>query len=205
MATSQAADQRRVRQRPAAVRTLKVFGIRLLNYATNHWVSHVPSYKIRHAWYRHVLGVVIGDDSAINLGCYIWFFGPNQLRRNGLTIGAHCRINRDCCLDARGGLIIGDNVSISPSVFILTAEHVPDDPDFATVTRSVKIEDYVFIGTRAMIMPGVTIGRGAIVAAGAVVVRDVPALTIVGGVPAKRIRERHLDPHYTLSGRPLFE
>ena len=205
MVTSQATDTPQPRQGHTAATAFKVLGIRLLNYATNHVVSHVPSYALRHAWYRHVLGVVLGDDAAINLGCYIWFLGPNQLRRTGLRIGAHSRINRNCCLDARGSLVIGNNVSLSPDVTILTAEHLPDDTDFAVVTRSVTIEDHAWIGTRAMIMPGVTVGRGAIVAAGAVVTNDVPALTIVGGVPAKRIRDRYLDPQYTLTARPLFE
>jgi acetyltransferase-like isoleucine patch superfamily enzyme len=180
--------------------TTKVFAIRVINYLTNHAVNHLPSFRLRHAWYRRVLGVRLGPGSGIHLNCYVWFNGPGRMRREGLlTIGHHTRVNRSCCLDARGGLSIGNNVSISPDVAILTMEHLKDDPDFATVTRPVRIEDHVWIGMRAMVMPGVTIGRGAVVAAGAVVTRDVPAGAIVGGIPAHPIGQRRLDPAYVLA------
>src|SRR5438105_1203474 len=185
----------------------KLFVIRLINYLTNHGVNHLPSYRLRHGWYRTVLGVKLGPGSGIHLNCYVWFTGPGRMRREGLlTIGNHSRINRNCCLDARGGLTIGDNVSISPDVVILTMEHLKDDPGFATVTRPLRIDDHAWIGMRAMVMPGVTIGRGAIVAAGAVVTRDVSPGTIVGGVPARPIGQRGLDPGYTLADSfPLLE
>src|SRR4051794_8273253 len=80
---------------------LKLFLVRTLNYLTNHVVAHVPSYRLRHAWYRRGLGIRLGEGAAVPLGCYVWFYGPGQLRREGLTIGAHSRINRRCCLDAR--------------------------------------------------------------------------------------------------------
>ena len=186
---------------------VKLLMVRAINYLTNHVASHLPSFTLRHAWYRRVLGVRIGAGSGIHLNCYVWFTGPGRMRREQLlTIGHHSRVNRNCCLDARGGLSIGDNVSISPEVVILTMEHLMDDSEFATVTRPVRIDDHAWIGMRAMIMPGVTIGRGAVVAAGAVVTRDVAAGAVVGGIPARQIRERGLDPRYTLADRfPLFE
>jgi acetyltransferase-like isoleucine patch superfamily enzyme len=124
-----------------------------------------------------------------------------------LVIGDRSRINRDCCLDARGGLWIGSDVSISPGVTILTAEHPPDDSQFRVETKPVRIEDHVFIGMRAIVLPGVTLGAGAVVAAGAVVTRDVPALTIVGGVPARPpIGHRERMPSYRLEEPfPRFE
>jgi len=69
----------------------------------------------------------------------------------------------------------------------------------------VVVGDYVWIGARATILPGVTIGRGAVVAAGALVSRDVPPYAVVGGVPAKVIGERARDLRYTLNFRPWFE
>jgi maltose O-acetyltransferase len=185
---------------------IQVFAVRLVNYLTNHVVSHLPFFALRHAWYRHVLGVSIGDGSAIFLDCYLWFYGPGQLRRDGLRIGHHSLINRGCCLDARASLVIGNNVSISPEVIILTTQHRIRDPDFGLESRPVVIEDHAFIGTRAMIMPGVTVGRGSVVAAGAVVTHDVPPMCVVGGVPARPIGQRDVEPRYRLdAGLPLFE
>lgn len=191
---------------PRVVPASRLFGIRALSYVTNYIVSHIPSFTLRHLWYRRVLGVRLGKGSAIFLDCFIWNSGPSHMRRSGLRIGAHTRINRNCCLDARGSLMIGDNVSISPEVTVLTLQHFYNDPQFADDARPVTIENHVWIGSRAIIMPGVTIGRGAVIAAGAVVTKSVPSLAIVGGVPARPIGQREIDPHYVLNAPlPWFE
>jgi len=186
---------------------VRLFAVRLLNYLTNEVVSHVPSFRLRGLWYRRVLGVALDRSAGVHLGCYVWFYGPSQLRRDGLHIGARSRINRGCCLDARGALRIGADVSVSRDVVILTASHGVADPAFAVEIRPVAIEDHAWIGTRAMVMPGVTIGRGAVVAAGAVVTRDVAPCTIVGGVPARPIGTRpEAATRYVLDNAfPLFE
>ncbi len=122
-----------------------------------------------------------------------------------ITIGDACVIDRDCTLDARGSLTIGNNVNISPEVMILTAYHDPDaEEDFTGVEKAVVVEDYAWIATRAMILPGVTIGRGAIVAAGSVVTKDVLPQTIVGGNPARLIRQRKGRQTYQLDYRRIF-
>jgi carbonic anhydrase/acetyltransferase-like protein (isoleucine patch superfamily) len=192
---------------PAREGGAKLIAIRLLNYMTNEWLAHVPFYGVRHWWYRRVLGVRLGAGAGVHRGCYIWAFGPRTLRvDHHLVIGDHSRINRRCVLDARGPLRIGANVSVSPEVVILTAQHHPDSPDFELDVRPVVIEDHAWIGMRAMIMPGVTVGRGAVVAAGAVVTRDVAPLAVVGGIPARPIGTRGLDPSYVLSTPfPMFE
>lgn len=181
--------------------------VRAMNYLTNHVVAHVPSFTVRHAWYRRVLGISLGRGAGVHMGCYVWFFGPGHLRRAGFGIGANTRINRDCCLDARGSVQIGDNVSISPEVAILTTQHCLDAVGFPVESRPVVIGDHVWIGFRATILPGTTIGRGAVVAAGAVVRGDVPAMTVVGGVPARRIGTRAQEGvDYVLDQPfPLFE
>ena len=185
---------------------LRLLGVRVCSYLTNHAVNHVPSYAVRHAWYRRVLGARLDPSATVHLGCYVWFLGPGQIARDGLEIGANTRINRDCCLDARARITIGANVSISPQVAILTGQHDVRSPDFTFVTAPVRIDDNVFVGTRATIMPGVSIGRGAVVAAGAVVTRDVAPYTIVGGVPARPIGARGPVGDYSLDDpRPLFE
>jgi acetyltransferase-like isoleucine patch superfamily enzyme len=188
-------------------RGLRLFAIRTLAYLTNYLFCHLPSFTLRRFWYTRVLGVRMASGAGIHLGCFIWFYGPGQVRRGGLEIGSHSRINRKCCLDARGGLVIGDNVSVSPEVMILTAQHRVDDPEFRVENRRVVIEDHVWIGTRATILPGVTLGRGCVVAAGAVVTRDVAPFVIVGGVPARPVGTRPEDAvAYVLDQRlPLFE
>jgi maltose O-acetyltransferase len=172
---------------------LRPLGVRLVVYVTNYVMAHVPSFTLRHLWYRRVLGIEIGDGAGVHLGAYVWFYGPRQIRRVGVRIGRNTRIGRNCTIDARSPLNVGDNVAVSPEVMILARTHDVNDPEFAeseAAPCAVTIEDHVWIGTRAMVMPGVTVGRGAVVAAASVVTKDVPPLTIVAGVPAKPIGMR---------------
>jgi maltose O-acetyltransferase len=185
---------------------VKLLVIRILNFLTNRVVNHVPSYTLRHAWYRHVLGIRLGEGAAILLSCYVWFYSPGLVRRDRVSIGHRTRINRGCCLDVRSGLQIGDDVSISPEVMILSTQHDINDPGFVLDGKPIVIEDHVFIGARAIIMPGVRLGRGSVIAAGAVVTKDVESLQIVGGVPARPLGRRSIDPQYRLDEpAPLFE
>ena len=85
---------------------------------------------------------------------------------------------------------IGNHVDIATDVMIYNSEHNVESDYFQAEDRPVIIEDYVFIGPRAIILPGVKIGKGAIIAAGAVVTKEVAPYAIVGGVPAKIIGER---------------
>jgi acetyltransferase-like isoleucine patch superfamily enzyme len=172
------------------------FDLRL--YIYNGFLSHIPSHSIREFILRWLMEVQMGAGSAIHLGCRLCTKGQ-------IVLGVNCVIDRDCTLDARGGIQIGDNVNISPEVIILTAAHDPDaEDDFTGVHHSVVIEDYAWIATKAMILPGVTIGRGAIVAAGAVVTKNVPPQTIVGGNPAREIRKRQGIQTYQLKYRRNF-
>lgn len=171
------------------VLTPTLLAVRVATYLTNHVVSAIPSYALRHRWYR-LMGVHLGPGAGVQMGCYLWFFGPGQVRRDAVRIGAHTRINRGCCLDARAGLVIGDNVSVSPEVSILTTQHDWRAPGFPLQSRPVVIGDHVWIGMRATILPGTTIGRGAVVAAGAVVSGTVPPLAVVAGVPARQVATR---------------
>src|SRR2546430_14305578 len=169
-----------------------------LNYLTNLLVNRVPSYSIRKAWYRAVMGVEMGDGSAIQLGCYLWSYGPRSNRRQKTRVGERSIINRSCCLDVRSGLRIGADVSISPEVAILTTQHDLNDPGFALQGRPVVIEDHVWIGTRATVLPGVRIGRGAVVAAGGGVTRGVGPPGHRAGGPAAAGGRRLPEPR----GRP---
>jgi maltose O-acetyltransferase len=169
-------------------------------YLTNHVVARIPFIRLRHMWYRQVLGVALGDGAGIHIDVFIWFNGPGRMRRERLLqVGRRTCISRRCVLDARYSIQIGDDVAISPEVAILTAKHLPGDPGFPVVGAPVVIEDHVWIAMRAIVMPGVRIGRGAVVAAGSVVTKDVEPLAIVAGAPAKKIGVRGIDPEYRLA------
>ena len=114
--------------------------------------------------------------------------------------------NRDCSIDLRGGLSIGADVSVSAEATILTSAGMANSTR-GSEYRRVVIEDKAWIGVRAILMPGVTVGRGAVVGAGAVVMADVPPMAIVFGSPARAVGARTAeDAEYQLGGSPpLFE
>jgi len=107
-----------------------------------------------------------------------------------IKIGDHSLVGWHAFLDGRGGIEIGNNVNISSYAQLITGTHDLRSPQFEPIYSPIRIEDYAWLATRSMILGGVTVGRGAVVAAGAVVVKDVPALAIVGGVQARMIGER---------------
>lgn len=109
-----------------------------------------------------------------------------------LTIGNDCWFNIGCVLDVHAEVTIGNGVSFGQQVMLLTHTHIVGTAEKrAGPLRAmpVRIGDGVWLGARCVVLPGVTIGKGAIVAAGAVVNKDVPANTIVAGVPARVIRD----------------
>ena len=132
----------------------------------------------------------IGKKSVIMKSNYI--IAPNHL-----SLGNYTHINRGCTLDARGNLTIGNNVSISYNVSLMTGGHDVNSSLFQGVYLPIVIEDYVWIGVNSTVLQGVTIGKGAVIAAGSVVTKDVAPYTIVGGIPARKIGERNnnLDYH----------
>jgi len=168
-----------------------------LLYVCNVLVAPLPSARLRMAFYRHVMGIEIGEGSHILSGLWL------DCRRN-CRIGRHSVVNQRCRLDNRGGIEIGDNVSISAGVQILTADHDLASADFAGRERGVTIGDYVFIGTGALILPGVKLGRGAAVGAGGVVTDDVEPFVIVAGVPARPIGRRPEMLGYQIHGHRHF-
>lgn len=106
-----------------------------------------------------------------------------------IHIGSHVFINMGCKFQDQGGIFIGDGALIGHNVVLATLNHAMSPKDRGSMIPSpIHIGNHVWIGSNATILPGVTIGDGAIVAAGTVVTKDVPENTIVGGVPAKIIR-----------------
>ena len=112
------------------------------------------------------------------------------MNANRVVIGNYTHINRGCMLDARGGIEIGSNVSLSYDCRLITGSHSVRSPHFSASYLPIRIGDYAWLGVGATVLQGVTVGEGAVVCAGAVVTRDVEPYAIVGGVPARKIGER---------------
>ncbi len=166
-------------------------------WLANHVFMTLAPYGARHWFLRRYCGLVLGEGSSICAGCFIT--GSN------VRIGANSVVNRGTYLDGRAPLTIGDNVNISHQALLQTLTHDPRRPDFPVIAGAVAIHDHVWIGARAIVCPGVTIGEGAVVGAGAVVTRDVPPWTIVAGNPAREIGERPREIAYRSHYRPWFD
>lgn len=123
-----------------------------------------------------------------------------------VEIGSNTSINKNSVLDGRGkGLIIGNNVDIAQECNIWSLQHDYNSPDYQTEGKMTIIEDYVWIASRATILPGVKVGYGSVVATCSVVTKDVPPLSIVAGCPAKVIAQRNNNMRYHLGKRYWFQ
>jgi acetyltransferase-like isoleucine patch superfamily enzyme len=164
--------------------------------AFNAWGTHLPSHRLRQGWLRR-LGATIGRDSAV-------FMGTTVFGVTGLVIGDRCVIAERCVLDARGGITIEDEVVLASDVHLWTGEHDPQSPDFADRYAPIRLRRHAWLGTRSMVLGGVTVGEGGVAAAAALVTRDVEDFTIVGGVPATVIGQRNRELRYDPTYRPLL-
>jgi acetyltransferase-like isoleucine patch superfamily enzyme len=158
----------------------------------------IPLHFVRRLIYW-MAGVKIGPKSHVHMGTQ--FFYPA-----GVEIGKGTIIGQNAFLDGRAKLKIGDYVDIASDVLIYNSEHDIGADDFSAREEEVEIADYVFIGPRAIILPGIKVGKGAVIGAGAVVTKDIEDFKIVGGVPAQVIGERkNKDLHYKLGRSRLFQ
>lgn len=162
-----------------------------------HIAGSIPSHSIRRLFYAWA-GLHMGKGSVIHMGAR--FYDPSRI-----TIGEDTIIGENTVIDGRDVVTIGNHVDTATGVMIYNSHHDVHSESFEAVQAPVVIEDYVFIGPRAIILPGVKIGKGAVVAAGAVVTKSVPEFAVVGGVPAQVIGERkNKDPKYVLGRARLF-
>lgn len=169
------------------------FKLLIVNYS-----GWCPFWSWRRFVYR-LAGLKIGKGSKIHVFCR--FFEPANIQ-----IGEDTLIGEHTFLDGRAKIKIGNHTDIASQILIYNSKHDINDPEFKATEESVEIGDYVFIGPRAIIMPGRKIGRGAVVAAGAIVTHDVPPGKIVAGVPAREIGVRKLkDFRYRLGRARLFQ
>jgi acetyltransferase-like isoleucine patch superfamily enzyme len=159
-------------------------------------IGHLPSARLRNAYYRKVLRMTIDPGARIN--------GRAEIRPGRIAIGANTIVGHDAILDGRGGLTLGRSVNLASEVAIWTADHDPQAADFAMRAAPVHVGDRAWLSFRSTILPGTTIGEGAIVAAGAVVTKDVPPYAIVAGTPAKVIGERTRELSYELGSDRHF-
>lgn len=160
-------------------------------------VGLIPSHHIRLFLYRNLYKAKIGKGAVV-------YFGTEIRGSWNLSINEGSIIGDKAILDARrGGISIGRYVNIGSYVSIYTDQHDYNDPHFGTSYEKVGaviLEDRVWIGPNAIILHSVRIGEGAVIAAGAVVTKDVAPFTVVGGIPAKKIAERNQNLKYKFDG-----
>ncbi len=139
-------------------------------------------------------GVEIGSNTLVMHGAVLHVYNFRGLPHSGIKIGNDSLIGEYSVIRGQGGVTIGDRVFTSPMTQIIAVNHIFDDPsrpfsEQGITAEGIIIEDDVWLGSACVITDGVRVGKGAVVAAGAVVTKDVPAHTVVGGVPARVIKE----------------
>lgn len=161
-----------------------------------HKTKMIPSHRIRNFIYKHILKVKMANKVVI-------YFNTEIRAPYNLEIGEGSIIGDNCLLDSRNGIKIGKNVNLSSEVHIWTEQHDYRSKDFSCYSSSdmgVRIGDLAWIGSNTIILPRVTIGKGAVVCAGAVVTKDVEPYSVVAGVPAKKVAQRPQDINYSFNG-----
>lgn len=160
-------------------------------------IAYIPSHIFRNFLYKNIFHMNIGKNVVI-------YYGAEIRAPWNIHIGEGTVIGDKAILDGRSGIKIGKNVNFSTGVWIWTNQHKVNDISFGIEGKPVIIEDRVWLSNRTIILPGVTVGEGAVVAAGAVVTKSVEPFVIAGGVPARKIGEREKQIGYLFHGSHLF-
>jgi maltose O-acetyltransferase len=177
--------------------TLRSFAGAWAAFFYNAWIGKIPSRTLRCAYLKVYLAGY-GKGTSVQME-------TKFLNGRKIFLGERNVINWGCILDGRKfNIRTGKDISIGPEATILTLGHDPQSPSFADQGGDVILGDHVWIGYRAIILPGITIGEGAVIAAGAVVTRNVEPFTIMAGVPARKIGERNRNLNYRLDFNPFL-
>ena len=158
--------------------------------------NKIPSRHLR-KWFYVLLGAKIGK-------CSFPCRRVEVLLPLGLKLGDNVAVGWFAELDARGGISIGNDTNISSHVKLITGSHDIENPEFTADFKPIIVGHHCWIGTGAIVLQGVTIGDGAVVAAGAVVTKDIPPYEVWGGIPAKFIKKRTSQLFYHIGSTPLF-
>lgn len=148
----------------------------------NHFFTYLPSYDVRYFILKYLYMVKMKN---VNIHMGVKFWAPWRV-----IIGDQVNIQYGCFLDGRGGLSIADKVDVCPYVKIVTLSHDIDKLGYPDKKGTVCIESKAIIFSYALICPSVTVGEGAVVAAGSVVTKSVPKKAVVGGNPAVIMKYR---------------
>jgi putative colanic acid biosynthesis acetyltransferase WcaF len=177
---------------------IKIIAAGILNYFWNDLVTHIPVHFIRKGFLR-LFNRKISRSAVILLHTRILNFWS-------VVIGDRSVINQYVLLDCRKyPVIIRHDVDIGPYSKIWTLGHDPDSPTHEVEGGQVVIEDHCWIASNVTILPRVTLGRGCVVAAASVVSKNIPPLTLWGGMPARFIRSRTNALTYKLNYTPYFD
>jgi acetyltransferase-like isoleucine patch superfamily enzyme len=168
--------------------------IQMKFYLFNNILTFFPNHKIRISYLKNILKMKIGKSCFIHMGAR--FEGK-------ITIGNNTVIGRNCVLI--GEIIIKNNVSITAETYIFTFSHEVNSPQFVSFNKPVIIDDYVWIGARAIVLPGIHLGKGSVLGAASTATKDIPAFSIFAGAPAKEIGKRSELLEYTLNYSPYFQ
>lgn len=179
-----------------------------LRFANNIRLGH-GSY-IDQGAYLHACpnGIDIGENTIIMHGAVLHVYNFRDIPHSMIRIGRDSLVGEYSIIRGQGGVSIGDRVYTSPFTQIIAVNHVFDDPnkpfiDQGITAQGITIEDDVWLGSGAIITDGVRVGKGAVVAAGAVVTQDVSPHTVVGGVPARLIKNI-VDGDHTGAKLPVY-
>jgi acetyltransferase-like isoleucine patch superfamily enzyme len=172
------------------VSNIKSILLELRIWFCNFIIAYIPFHFIRLGYYKYIMNFEIGKGSSVHLGCHFNTPGLFIMKENST-------INQFCHIDNRGGIEIGNNVSISPKVSLITTDHDLNDEKSTARADPIIIEDFVFIGYDALVLRGCTLKFGSVVGAKSLLTSSTAACGIYLGMPAKLKKTRIGNFNYT--------